>query len=56
MLLLHCNHTQQGGYTALYIAAQDGQIEIVSLLLDRGANIDVATDVSHGRALRISTS
>ena len=38
---------RQDGYRALYIASQNGQIEVVKLLLDRGADIGAKTNVSH---------
>ena len=36
----------QYGYTALHWAAQNGHIEVVRLLLDRGANIEARNVVS----------
>ena len=38
----------QTGSTPLYIAAQNGHLDIVRLLLDRSANVDAANKVSEG--------
>ena len=38
---------RQDGYRALYIASRVGQIEVVKLLLDRGADIEATDNVSH---------
>jgi ankyrin repeat protein len=38
------NARQHGGYTALHAAAQHGSIELMDLLLDGGADPDVATE------------
>ena len=35
----------QEGFTALYIASQNGHTEIVTLLLDKGADVDHLTKV-----------
>ena len=37
----------QDGYSALYYASQNGQIEVVKLLLDRGADIEATDNVSY---------
>ena len=37
----------QGGHRAFHVASQDGNVEIASLLLDRGADIDAKTNVSY---------
>ena len=62
LFVYHCCHTishialciifdmksyYQVGLTALHSAAQGGHIEVVRLLLDRNANIDAVTKVSH---------
>ena len=36
----------QDGHSALYYASQNGQVEVVKLLLDRGADIEAADNVS----------
>lgn len=38
------NARQHGGYTALHSAAQHGAIDVIDLLLDHGANPDLAAD------------
>jgi ankyrin repeat protein len=38
------NATQRHGYTPLHAAAENGDIELIDLLLDRGARIDARTD------------
>ena len=38
---------RQRGDTALFIATQQGHVEVVRLLLDRGADIDAKTNVSY---------
>ena len=38
---------RQEGYCALYYASQNGQIEIVKLLLDRGADIEATDNVRY---------
>jgi ankyrin repeat protein len=43
--MLHCTVLFQDGYTALLCAAAGGKQEIVSLLLERGANIGVIGEV-----------
>ena len=35
----------QDGTTTLYLVAQNGQLEIVKLLLDRGADVNEAVEV-----------
>jgi ankyrin repeat protein len=37
------NATQEGGYTPLHAAAQNGDVELIDLLLDRGARLDART-------------
>ena len=37
----------QTGHTALIIAAQMGQFEVVKLLLERGANVNISTNVRY---------
>ena len=46
----------QDGGTALHSAAEPGHIETVKLLLDRGANVDTATEVSNIRLHRQITT
>jgi hypothetical protein len=38
---------RQRGHRALYGASQDGKVEVVRLLLDRGADIEASRDVNH---------
>jgi uncharacterized protein len=38
------NARQEGGYTPLHAAAQNGDVELIDLLLDRGARLDARTD------------
>ena len=38
---------RQTGHRALYVASRVGQIEVVKLLLDRGADIEATGNVSH---------
>ena len=38
--------TLQNGWTALMLASQEGNVECVKKLLDRGANISMQTEVS----------
>lgn len=38
------NARQHGGFTALHSAAQGGKMEVIDLLLDRGARVDAATE------------
>ena len=38
---------RQDGFTALYVASQEGKVEAVKLLLDRGADIEASSDVSY---------
>ena len=37
----------QNGATPLYIASQNGYLPVVQTLLQHGAKVDLATDVSH---------
>jgi hypothetical protein len=37
----------QDGWTPVHIAAQNGHLEIVGLLLQKGANKDAASNVGH---------
>jgi ankyrin repeat protein len=43
---LSCNLCSQGGATPLHNAAARGHVEVAALLLDRGANIEAANEVS----------
>jgi ankyrin repeat protein len=43
----------QDGKTALYVAVEKGCEDIISLLLDRGANIDIASVVSESHLCSI---
>ena len=36
----------QHGYTSLMLAAENGETEVVSLLLEAGANIDLQNEVA----------
>ena len=36
----------QNGVTSLFIASQNGHVEVVKLLLDRGASVDKAKEVT----------
>ena len=38
----------QGGWTSLHVAVSEGQESVVSLLLDRGADMEACTYVSGG--------
>jgi hypothetical protein len=38
----------QNGVTGLYMASQNGHLEVARLLLDRGAAVDAATTVRDG--------
>lgn len=38
------NARQHGGYVALHAAAQNGRLDVIDLLLDRGADPDAAAD------------
>ena len=42
----------QDGWTALYIASQNGQLPVVSALLERGADVAAVTKVGLFPALR----
>jgi ankyrin repeat protein len=42
-LIIH----NQGGATPLWVAAQEGHVEVVKLLLDNGASIIASDKVSH---------
>ena len=41
----------QTGESPLYFAAQDGRKDIVQLLLDHHANVDLSTDVRHSNTM-----
>ena len=47
-MLLAKNNLQNTGYTPLVAAASKGQMEAVSLLLDRGADVEVICTVKFG--------
>ena len=36
----------QNGVTALYVASQNGHVEVVNVLLKNGAHVDVQKEVS----------
>ena len=38
--------SQQNGVTALYVASQNGHVEVVNILLQNGAHVDVEKGVS----------
>ena len=43
--MIHC-FVLQNGFTPLYMAAQEGHVDVVRTLLSRGANQQVTTEVS----------
>ena len=45
-IIIQLSHWYQDGMTALHNAAYKGHLEVVSLLLDRGANIEATNNVS----------
>jgi ankyrin repeat protein len=50
LLLYDCYYSiicNQNGRTALQWASSEGRVDVVKLLLDRGAGIDRDSDVSH---------
>ena len=46
----HCVHTHiQTGSTALYAAAENGHLEIVNMLIDANADVNIKANVSHNK-------
>ncbi len=45
MPALHACPTEQDGQTVLWMAANEGQVAMVQLLVDAGANIESRADV-----------
>ena len=45
-MLNHHDTLPQDGFTPLYIAVAEGHLEVVTLLLDREANVNLADGVS----------
>jgi len=42
-----CDATTKNGYTALHLAVKEGHEQVVSLLLDNGANHNIKTGVNN---------
>ena len=43
---MHLMSTLQNGKTALMLASQEGKVECMEMLLDKGADINMQTEVS----------
>ena len=45
-MMIFDNVPQQNGATALYVASQNRNVEVVNILLQNGAHVDVVKEVS----------
>ncbi len=47
MVVLYIFVSEQGGWTALHMASQNGHCGIVRVLLEANADVNITTNVSH---------
>jgi ankyrin repeat protein len=55
-MLTPCASAPQYGRTPLYVASKNGHLEVVGVLLAKGADMEAKTEVSIARACALSLS
>ena len=51
---VRCNNSSQDGFAALWLASENGHVEVVNTLLQKGASVDIDVQNKVGLTLSIA--